>query len=262
MSDRVLIDTDGGVADVRLNRPDKHNALDAEMFIGLVEAATQLASDRSVRAVVLSGEGASFCSGLDFPSFLAGGSDVNLFARGEGVIGNIAQRSACAWQTLPQPVIAAVTGHCYGGGLQIACGCDIRIAAPDAHLSVMEIKWGLVPDMSGTQLMPRLVRPDVLKHLTWTGRKVTGEEAAALGLVTEVAADPRSAALALAHEIASKSPGAVRRAKALIDASYEVDLGTGFEMEERLQLELMGSPNQQEAVRANFEKRAPVFADE
>lgn len=261
MSDRVLVEIADGVADVRLNRPDKHNALDAPMFVGIIETAAQLASDRSVRAIVLSGEGHSFCSGLDFPSFMAGGSNVNLLGREDGAVANMAQRAAYVWHEMPQPVIAAVTGHCYGGGIQIACACDIRIASPAAHLSVMEIKWGLVPDMTGTQLLPRLVGPDVLKELTWTGRKVTGDEAAGLGLVTRVAEDPRAAALDLAREIASKSPHAVRGAKALIDASYELDLRGGFEMEERIQIEILGSPNQQEAIKANFEKRPPVFED-
>jgi len=262
MSERVRIDVSDGVADVRLDRPDKHNALDAAMFLGIVEAAGDLAGDSSVRAVVLSGEGASFCSGLDFPSFLSGDAGVDLLGgRDESTIVNLAQQAAYVWYGLAQPVIAAITGHCYGGGIQIAAACDIRIAAPDAMLSVMEIRWGLVPDMTGTQLLPRLVRPDVLKELTWTGRKVTGAEAAELGLVSHVDDDPRAAALSLATEIASKSPAAVRGAKRLIDAAATADLDTGFALEEEIQREIIGSPNQLEAVRANFEKRPPRFVD-
>lgn len=262
MPDRVRIEVSDGVADVRLDRPDKHNALDAAMFLGIVEAAGTLAADPSVRAVVLSGEGASFCSGLDFPSFLSGDGGVDLLGgRDETTIVNLAQQAAYVWYELDAPVIAAITGHCYGGGVQIAAACDIRIAAPDALLSVMEIRWGLVPDMTGTQLLPRLVRPDVLKDLTWTGRKVKGAEAAEIGLVTRVDTDPRSAALELAADIASKNPAAVRGAKRLIDAAATADLATGFALEEELQRAIIGSPNQLEAVRANFEKRAAVFTD-
>lgn len=262
MFDRVRIDVSGGVADVRLDRPDKHNALDAAMFLGIVEAAENLAREPGVRAVVLSGEGASFCSGLDFPSFMSGGSEVDLLGgRTETTIANLAQQAAHVWYALERPVIAAISGHCYGGGIQIAAACDLRIAAPDALLSVMEVRWGLVPDMTGTQLLPRLVRPDVLKELTWTGRKVTGTEAAALGLVTRVDDDPRAAALELAAEIASKNPDAVRGAKALIDAAWDLDLPAGLALEEDIQRAILGSPNQLEAVRANFEKRAPDFKD-
>lgn len=262
MSDRVRVEVAGGVADVRLDRPDKHNALDAGMFLGIVDAAGTLAHDQTVRAVVLSGEGASFCSGLDFPSFMSGNGGVDLLGgRGDATIANLAQQAAYVWYALDRPVIAAITGHCYGGGIQIAAACDLRIAAPDALLSVMEIRWGLVPDMTGTQLLPRLVRPDVLKELTWTGRKVSGTEAVALGLVTRVADDPRAAALELAAEIATKSPDAVRGAKALIDAAWDLDLEAGFALEEDTQRAIIGSPNQLEAVRANFEKRAPDFKD-
>lgn len=262
MTERVRIEVTDGVADVRLDRADKHNALDAAMFLGIIEAAGTLAADPSVRAVVLSGEGASFCSGLDFPSFLSGEAGVDLLGgRDETTIANLAQQAAYVWYDLDRPVIAAITGHCYGGGIQIAAACDIRIAAPGALLSVMEIRWGLVPDMTGTQLLPRLVRPDVLKELAWTGRKVSGTEAAEIGLVTRVDDDPRAAALSLAAEIASKNPDAVRGAKRLIDAAADSDLATGLALEEQVQRQIIGSPNQLEAVRANFEKRPAAFAD-
>lgn len=263
MSDRVRIEVSDGVADVRLDRPDKHNALDAAMFLGIVEAAAALAADSAVRAVVLSGEGASFCSGLDFPSFLSGEAGVDLLGgRDETTIVNLAQQAAYVWYDLDRPVIAAITGHCYGGGIQMAAACDVRIAAPGALLSVMEIRWGLVPDMTGTQLLPRLVRPDVLKELTWTGRKVTGTEAAEIGLVTRVDEDPHAAALSLAADIASRNPAAVRGAKRLIDAAADSDLAAGFALEEQVQRAILGSPNQLEAVRANFEKRPATFADD
>src|SRR6201997_5595130 len=190
-------------------RADKHNALDQAMFEGLMDAAEQLARDTSVRAVVLHGDGKSFCSGLDIASFMAGegGTDI-LLARDANRLANFAQRVTYDWSLVPAPVIAAIHGNCFGGGLQIALGADIRIAAPDAKLSIMEIKWGLVPDMGITQTLPRLVSIDVAKELTFSGRVFDGAEAARLGVVTRVADDPLAAARELAAEIAQRSPDA------------------------------------------------------
>jgi len=270
MSDRVVVTRlPGGVADVRLNRADKMNALDTSMFEALVATGTELARDPSLRAVVLSGEGRCFSAGLDFSSFqsMSGGPRgdkpaANLLSRGDASSpANFAQRAAWVWTEVPVPVIAAVHGVAYGGGLQIALGADLRFVTADARLSVMEIKWGLVPDMSGTQTLRRLVRLDVAKELTFTGRVVSGTEAVELGLATRVAADPRAAALELAAEIAAKSPDAIRAAKHLLDASGVVPVADGLRLEEKLQLGLIGHPNQIESVRANLEKRAPRFQD-
>jgi enoyl-CoA hydratase/carnithine racemase len=270
MSDRVVVTRlPGGVADVRLNRADKMNALDTSMFEALVAAGTELARDPSLRAVVLSGEGRCFCAGLDFSSFqsMSGGPRAdkpapNLLSRGDASsLANFAQRAAWVWTEVPVPVIAAVHGVAYGGGLQIALGADLRFVTPDAKLSVMEIKWGLVPDMSGTQTLRRLVRLDIAKELTFTGRVVSGTEAVELGLATRVAADPRATALEVAAEIAAKSPDAIRAAKQLLDASGVVPVADGLRLEETLQLGLIGRPNQIESVRANLEKRAPLFQD-
>ena len=270
MSDRVVVTRlPGGVADVRLNRADKLNALDIPMFEALVATGTELARDPSLRAVVLSGEGRAFSAGLDFSSFQAMSGDPgsgkrtpNLLARGDASSpANFAQRAAWVWTEVPVPVIAAVHGVAYGGGLQIALGADLRLVAPDARLSVMEIKWGLVPDMSGTQTLRRLVRLDVAKELTFTGRVVSGTEAVELGLATRVADDPRATALQLAAEIAARSPDAIRAAKQLLDASGVLPVADGLQLEERLQLGLIGRPNQIESVRANLEKRAPRFQD-
>jgi len=260
MQDRVRISLAGGIADVRLNRPDKLNALDIAMFDGLVAAGLSLRKERGLRAVVLSGEGRGFCAGLDVASF-AGGGGRSLFERSEGSPANLAQRAAWIWTELEVPVIAAIHGIAYGGGLQIALAADIRFVAPDARLSVMEIKWGLIPDMSGTQTLRRLVRLDVAKELTYTGRVVSGTEAAALGLATHVSDTPREAALELAREIASKSPSAIRAGKQLLDESGVVDVETGLRLEEKLQGTLFGKPDQVEAVRANIEKREPRFRD-
>jgi enoyl-CoA hydratase/carnithine racemase len=265
MTEWVKINIDNHVADVRLNRPDKLNALNPEMFAAIVAAGKSLAQERSLRAVVLSGEGRGFCAGLDFKSFMEmgakGGKGVNLLARTGDDPGNNAQMPGLVWKMLPVPVIAALHGVTFGGGLQIALGADIRLAAPDARLSVMEIKWGIVPDMSITQTLRDLVRIDVAKELTFSGRIVEAQEAAQLGLVTRVCDDPLAEAHRLAAEYTQKSPHAIVAAKKLLETAWHSGSEEGLRLEESLQRTLIGSPNQIEAVVANFEKRAPVFKD-
>lgn len=264
MSDRVVYTVEDGVADVRLNRPEKMNALDPAMFAALVDVGEELKADRRVRAVVLSGEGRSFCAGLDFSSFQAMAGQGDLGGAGglrRGRITAPGQQAVYVWTELPAPVIAAVHGHALGGGFQLALGADLRIVAPDAQLSVLEIRWGLVPDMTGTQVLPRLVGLDVAKELTFTGRMVSGLEAHQLGLATRVSDEPREDALALAYEIAAKSPQAVRGAKELLDLAGHVSLEEGFAAEQRVIRSLIGSPNQVEAVTAYFEKRPPSYVD-
>lgn len=267
MAELVTIDIDQGVADVRLNRVDKYNALSPDMFSAIIEAGESLADRRDVRAVVLSGNGRGFCAGLDMGSFQGmagggsgGGGTGSLMNRDERPE-NHAQRPAYIWKRLPMPVIAAIHGVAFGGGCQVALGADIRFAAPDARLSVMEIKWGLVPDMSLTQTLRDLVPLDVAKELTFTGRVLSGTEAHQLGLVTHVVDDPLAAALELAREIAGKSPDAIRAGKRLLEESWRADERTGLELESKLQMDLIGTPNQVEAVKANFENRLPEFKD-
>ena len=282
MEDRVSVTIEGGVADVRLNRPDKINALDTAMFSAIVETGERLKQDRSVRAVVLSGEGRGFCAGLDFGSFQAmaggggggGGGEERaasserrsddpsaIVQTGEGRITHMGQQAAYVWQELEVPVIAAVHGVALGGGCQIALGADIRIAAPDARFSILEIRWGLVPDMTGTAMLPLLVGLDVAKELTFTGRMVSGEEAVKIGLATKVSDTPLDDALAMAREIAGKSPTAVRGAKKLLNASPYRGVAEQFADERSTIGSLIGSKNQVEAVMAYFEKRDPVFPD-
>ena len=262
---RVRFDVDDdGVAKVIMERTDKHNALDREMFDALLEAADRLAANSRIRAAVLHGAGKSFCAGLDIVSFLGqqGGDIDALFVRKDGELADYAQRAAHDWSRVPIPVIAAISGNCFGGGLQIALGADIRIAAPDAKLSIMEVKWGLVPDMAITQTLPRVVRIDVAKELTYAGRIVSGTEAQTLGLVTRIAEDPFAAALDLAREIAQKSPHAVRAAKRLYEETWTgVDPAAALVLESELQMDLLGKPNQVEAVAAGLLGRAPVFRD-
>jgi enoyl-CoA hydratase/carnithine racemase len=265
---RVTVAIDSGVADVRLNRPEKLNALDQAMFDALVDTADQLAHDPSVRAVVLSGEGRGFCAGLDFLSFQAmagseerSGVTGRLGARQPGRITNHGQQAAYGWTELPVPVIAAIHGVALGGGLQIALGADLRIVAPDARLSVLEIRWGLIPDMTGTHMLRRLVPLDVAKELTWTGRMVSGEEAVKLGLATRCSEDPLKDARALAAELAAHNPYAVQAGKRLLNQSGLVSQEQQYLDESREMGALIGSPNQVEAVSAYFEKRPASFAD-
>lgn len=271
MTERVRVELKDGVADVRMCRVDKLNALDPAMFEALSETGRELAADRSLRSVVLSGEGRAFCAGLDFSSFMsmagAGNSNDgarparNLIDRDPESPANFAQGAAWVWHELPVPVIAAVHGVAYGGGLQIALGADIRLVAPDARLSVREIQWGLIPDMTGPQTLRHLVRQDVARELTYTGRIVSGTEAVELGLATRVSETPRESALEMARDIAGKSPTAMRAAKTLLSEAPLLGVEDGLKLEERLQRSLIGSTNQIEAVKANAEKREPRFVD-
>ncbi len=255
---RITIAVENHVADVRLARPEKLNALDPAMFSALIDAIAQLADTPGLRAVVLSGEGGGFCAGLDMASMTSAGSGVDLAARSHG-LANDFQQVAWGWRTLPVPVIAAVHGVAFGGGLQIASGADVRIAAPDARLSVMELKWGIVPDMAGFALWRGTVRDDVLRELTYTAREFDAEEAQALGFVTRIAPDPHADAMRLAQAIAGRNPDAIRAAKRL--ANLEADAAAILLAESREQAALLRSPNQIEAVMANMQKRMPAFAD-
>jgi len=270
MSDRVTISIDSGVADVRLNRADKRNALDNAMFLAIAEAGERLKTEPGVRVVVLSGEGASFCAGLDFSSFqtMAGGgggertnNEGNPGSMTQGRITHLGQQVAWVWQEVPVPVIAAVHGHALGGGIQIALGADIRIVHPDTKLSVREVHWGLVPDMTGTLVLSHLVRPDVAKELTFTARMFDGREAFALGLATRLSDTPREDALAMAAEIAGRSPDAVRGAKELFNRLANAGAAEQFAEERRVIGSLIGRPNQVEAVMSNFENRPADFSD-
>ncbi len=260
---RVAIEIKDHVADVRMLRADRHNALDWQMFQGLLDAVRRLQDEETVRVVVLSGEGPSFCSGLDFPSFMSG--DVPIDAAFEHSnpedIANNAQQVAYGWQQLRMPVIAALQGVCYGGGCQLALGADIRIAAPDTKMSVMEIKYGLIPDMAITQTITRLTRLDVAKELTYTGRIVEAEEALRLGLVTRIEQDSRSVALELAATIAAKSPDATRGAKKLFNEAWLASPADGLALEESLQKSIIGQPNQMAAVQASMTRQPAVYKD-
>ncbi len=267
MSNLVTISIKDHIADVKLNRPDKLNALNQEMFNAISDALAQLSCESSVRVVVLSGEGKGFCAGLDMEMFAKMGErdgkkdGLSLVDRYKGGISNQAQHVAYGWKQLPMPVIAAIHGPCMGGGIQIALGADIRIARPDAKISIRELYWGIVPDMSATQTIRDLIPLDVAKELIYTAKIVSGEEAAKLNLVTRTSDTPYEDAMELAQEIANKSPHAIRAAKNLLDSVWHGDSAKGLLMESALETSLMGKENNLEAVMANFEKRAPNFTD-
>ena len=271
MSDRVTIEVSNGIADVRFNRPDKRNALDGAQFAAIAEAGDSLKTRNDVRVVVLSGEGPSFCAGLDFSSFesMAGGGGAggngnregNPSALADGRITHLGQHCAWVWQEVPVPVIAAVHGHALGGGIQIALGADIRVVHPDTQLSVREVHWGLVPDMTGTLTLAGLVRADVAKELVFTARVFDGREAFALGLATKLSDNPRDDAMAMAAEIAGRSPDAVRGAKRLMNGLLNQGAAEQFAAERSIIGSLIGSPNQIETVMANMQKRPANYVD-
>jgi enoyl-CoA hydratase/carnithine racemase len=249
-------------------RADKMNALDFAMFDALAAAIDRLKNEKGLRAVVLHGEGKAFCAGLDMGRMAAlnkgePGGFRDLRTRTHG-IANSAQYVGMGWRELPVPVIAAVHGVAFGGGLQVALGADIRLVTADTRMSVMEIKWGLVPDMAGVALMRGLVRDDHVRELTYTGRIVDGTEAVALGLATRVVADPLAEARAIAAGIANRSPSAIRAGKRLMNLSGQTlddSAARLLQAESDEQVQLMGKAHQLESVRANLEKRPPVFED-
>jgi len=274
MENRVLIDIQDHIAHVRLNRPDKMNALDDAMFEAINDAGEQLKSNRDIRAVVLSGEGRAFCAGLDMGNFanMASGKSNDATAKSESATDNLgrlerrthglanrAQYTSWVWRELPVPVIAALHGVVFGGGCQISIGADMRFAAPGTKICIMEMRWGLVPDMGATPYLPHLLRDDVLRELTYTNRIIEAEEAQALGLVTRVIANPIEAALQTAAEIAARNPEAVRAAKRILNNAPFQSPQDILLAESREQDKLIGRPNQVEAVMANLEKRAPQF---
>jgi len=266
MDDRIRVDLQQGVADVRLVRADKMNALDDAMFEALRRTGEQLKSTPGLRAVVISGEGRAFCAGLDTENFgkmASGQRGGQRLLQGERTPGgsNPPQHTVMVWSELPVPVIAAVHGVAFGGGFQLMLAADIRFMAPDTRLSIMEINWGLVPDMGGMALLRHMVRDDVARELTYTGRVFSGTDAQQLGLATHLSADPHADALALAREIAARPPRAMRAAKRLLDLARHADAKTMLLAESREQAELIGAPEQVEAVTSRLQKRPAAYRD-
>lgn len=261
MTDCLDISIEEHVARVFLNRPEKHNALSIELFTALGEAGTAIRANPDVRVVILSGRGENFCAGIDTSIFQSGGLDsiaANMQPQSPSPA-NMFQRAAYVWREIPVPVICAIHGAAFGGGMQIALGADIRYAAPAARLSIMEIRWGIIPDMALTTTARGIVALDRLKELAYTGRVVSANEAQALGLVTAVCDDPHAAAENTAAEIADRNPDAIRAMKQLLNEGMVLDEPASLALEARLQSALLGSPNQVEAVQANLQKRTARF---
>lgn len=257
---RVSVEYKDHIAHVTLTRGDKLNALDDAMVKAIIAAGEEVAAS-DARAVVLSGEGKSFCAGLDLASFAQMGQvDPTewLLSRSHGDT-NEMQELVMIWRRVPVPVICAVQGVAYGGGLQLALGADVRIAHPDSKWSVMEMKWGIVPDLGGMVLLPRLVRSDVLRLLTYTARPISAHQAAEWGLVTQLSDDPLTEAIALAEEIAGKSPSAIRAAKRLIEIAESKGREEVLMAESSEQVQLIGKPDQMEVIAAQMQGRKPVF---
>ncbi|MDP5334914.1 MAG: crotonase/enoyl-CoA hydratase family protein [Paracoccaceae bacterium] len=259
--ERVSIEIKDHIAHVTLTRGDKMNAVDPAMAEAVVAAGTSLIDNPDIRAVVLSGEGRAFCAGLDvasFAAFAAQDPEARIMPRSHGDA-NLMQQVALVWRAVPVPVIAALHGVAFGAGFQLALGADVRIAAPDTKLAIMEMKWGLVPDMGGMVLLPQLTRSDVIRRMTYTAEPIDAKQGLDWGLVTELADDPQAAARAMATTIAGKSPSAMRAAKRLIGLSEQQDAKTVLWHESREQVDLIGKPHQMEVIAANMQKRAPNF---
>jgi len=264
MSERVITKIENHVATVTLNRAEKRNAIDLEMFAAIIDAAESLARDNRVRAVVLHGDGGHFCAGIDISVFDGNGSVAELTGRMQpraGSAANFYQSVATLWKELPVPVIAALQGATFGGGFQIAMGADVRYAAPDLQISIMEIKWGIIPDMGISITVPGVIPQDKARLLAYTGRVLSATEALEFGVVTELSEDPLAAAHALANEIAGKSPDAIRAIKRLINETWQHDPAASLRREAELQMAVMAGENMAEAARAVGEGRAPEFKD-
>ncbi|MBT8086150.1 MAG: crotonase/enoyl-CoA hydratase family protein [Woeseia sp.] len=263
MSEPIRVTIENHVAVVTLTRPEKRNAINLEMFEALSTAGQDLAQQKAVRAVVLTGEGDHFCAGIDTSVFTNSSPD-ELVKRMQPLAkspANLFQHAAYVWRELPVPVIAALEGAVFGGGLQIAMGADVRLAAPDTRCSVMEIRWGIIPDMSLTTTMRHAVRLDHLRELTYTGRIVEADEAQRIGILTRICDDSLAAAEEVAAEIASRSPDAIRAAKKLLNVGYDATETDALRAEAEIQLGVLGRSNQREAIMANAQKRAPEFKD-
>lgn len=265
MADEVLIEVDAdGVAEVVLNRPQKKNAWTMAVFDGLAAAAAELRCRKGLRAVILRGAGGCFSAGIDLSVLQSFAADFDairaqMLTPPEGQAANRFQAPVTGWAELPVPVIAAIDGVAFGAGMQLALGADFRIAAPDARLSIMEAKWGIIPDMGISQSLPKLIRADLAKDLIMTGRVLEAEEALSLGLVTRIAEDPLAAARAMAAGLATRSPDALAATKALVEQAWSLPPGPGLGLEARLQAGIIGGPNQLEMVMSNLQNRPPKF---
>ena len=259
---RVLLDIQDGIATVTLNRPDKYNGLDMPMFEGITRVARQLKKDRSVRAIILKGEGEAFCSGLDVKTVSSNPLNfLKLLAKPGRKISNLAQDVGYLWRQVPAPVIAVTHGYCFGGGFQIALGADFRFTTANCEFSIMESKWGLIPDMSLAVTLKELIAIDLAKELTMTARRFNGEEAKAMGLVSRVCDDPLAEAQAFAQELAARSPDAVAASKLLFNRTWSEGDKTALDWETKLQKKILARTNQRIAIARNSGQPDKPYVD-
>jgi enoyl-CoA hydratase/carnithine racemase len=257
---RVITEIDGPVARVWLNRPDKLNGVELDMLQGLLDAAAELRRNRDVRVVLLQGKGDSFCAGLDFAAAGKSRSRIVKFFLPNPFRGtNLFQQSLWAWRELPVPVIAVTRGHVFGAGIQLALAADFRFTTPDAQWSVLEAKWGLVPDMSGTVPLAELTTADVAKRLVLTGEVFSGEQAVAYGLASGASEDPMKPALELVDAILARSPDSVAASKKLLNRSRRGGLRGAFARERRYQFRMFRSPNTKAARKAGMKRTDPEY---
>jgi enoyl-CoA hydratase/carnithine racemase len=254
--DRISIEIEDQIAFVTLSRKEKLNALDMPMFEAIIKAAKKLKKDKHIRAIILSGDGTAFCSGLDVKSMFKNPiSAVKLLVKPGTKISNVAQDVSYLWRDVPVPVIAVTHGKCWGGGFQIALGADFRYTTPDCEFSIMESKWGLIPDMGGTITLRELANIDIIKELTMTARIFKGKEAKSLGLVTHVYDDPMAEAIKFAEEIKSRSPDAIASTKLLFNKTWLTTIKQALNWETKLQKRLIGRHNQRAAISQGMKDR-------
>jgi enoyl-CoA hydratase/carnithine racemase len=262
MDEQVSLEVRDTVAYVTLTRAEKYNGLDLDMLEALVRTAGKVGEDRGARAVILRGEGKAFCAGLDFASVGKEPARVlRAFLTLPRQSANLFQKAVWRWRELPVPVLAVTHGYCYGAGMQLALAADFRFTTPDCEFSIMEAKWGLVPDMTGTVTLRELVPMDVAMRLTMTGEVFDGVRAKELGLVTEVVDDPLAAAEGLAAQLTTRSPDAVAATKALFHRTWHVAPQDAFGVERRIQRKLLLGKNHKIARKANLAKQPPQFVE-
>jgi len=255
VSGRVLLSVEGGIARVRLNRADKRNALDLAMFESIAATQRKVAADRTVRVVILEGAGEDFCSGLDVKSVMFNrGAMIRLGWKWLPWRANLAQQAGIGWRRMSVPVIAAIHGRCWGGGLQIALGADFRIAHPAASLSVMEGKWGLIPDMGGTLALRDLLSRDQAMYLAMTAEVLDAVSARRLGLVTATDAAFEKAATALAERLLERSPAALAAVKRLYRKGWNCPEGATLARETFYQWQVLQSANHRGEARPQDRK--------
>ena len=244
----IAVTVTDNIATITLNRPDKKNAMSFAMMRELIDCAGWIKKDKTIRAVIITGAGDTFCAGIDLADLNEPKGRASIVWELVKPAQSLFQKVCLIWRDMPVPVIACMHGHCIGAGLQLALACDIRIATPDCQLAIMEAKWGLVPDMGLTQSALHVVNADILKELAMTARTIDGEEAKNLGLVTHICDNPVAYAIELSSELANRSPDAVLASKRVVNAMTQQKSGVIYQ-EKLWQLALIVGKNRKIALK-------------